>query len=142
MCRYYIPVYANTNVRLAGAELDYNAWYTFTGIDPVTGVPVVGPQVGPRNYTSDGEIKDPRTVVDNNLEPMYQDEFIAGWQWQFAPNWTLGMRGVYRELKSGMDDMCAGSGAHDWALANGYSAAHADAIADALSHCFLTNRCV
>lgn len=137
--RYYIPVYANTNVRLAGAELDYNEWHTFTGIDPVTGVPVLGPQVGPRNYTSDGQIKDPRTVVDNNLEPMYQDEFIAGWQWQFAPNWTLGMRGVYRELKSGMDDLCAGSGAHDWAVANGYSAAHADAIAEALSHCFLTN---
>ena len=137
--RYYIPVYANTNVRLAGAELDYNEWYTFTAIDPVTGIPTVGPQVGPRNYSSDGEIKDPRTVVDNNLEPMYQDEFIAGWQWQFAPKWTLGMRGVYRELKSGMDDMCAGSGAETWALANGYSADHAAAIAEALSHCFLTN---
>ena len=137
--RYYIPVYANTNVRLAGAELDYNEWYLFTGIDPVTGVPTLGSQVGGRNYTSNGEVPDPRTVVDNNLEPMYQDEFIAGMQWQFAPRWTAGVRGVYRKLRAGMDDICSGDGAHAWALANGYSQAHADAIAAALSHCFLTN---
>jgi len=138
--RYYIPVYANTNVRLAGAELDYNEWYTFTGIDPVTGAPInLGPQVGPRNYSSNGEVADPRTVVDNNLKPMYQDEYILGWQWEFVPNWTAGVRGVYRELRAGMDDICAGDGAHAWALANGYSADEADAIAGALGHCFLTN---
>ncbi len=40
--RYYIPVYANTNVRLAGSELDYIEFYQFTGIDPVTGAPTLG----------------------------------------------------------------------------------------------------
>lgn len=137
--RYYIPVYANTNVRLAGAETAWREWYTFTGIDPITGTPVLGEQIGQRRYTSTGEVVDPRSVVDSNLKPMYQDEFIAGWQWQFAPKWTTGVRAVYRKLGAGMDDLCAGDGAREWALANDYSAAQANAIATALSHCFLTN---
>lgn len=137
--RYYIPVYANTNVRLAGAELDYQEWYRFTAIDPVTGTPTLGAQVGSRYVTSDGEVPDPRSVVDNNLSPMYQDEFIAGAQWMFMPNWTAGVRGIYRKLKSGMDDICSGAGAEQWALANGYTATQAAAIYDALDHCFLTN---
>ncbi|WP_125077267.1 TonB-dependent receptor [Pseudoxanthomonas sp. SGT-18] len=137
--RYYIPVYANTNVRLAGPELDYTEWYTFTGIDPATGIPVLGEQVGPRNYTSTGEIPDPRTVVDNNLDPMYQDEYIIGTQFTFAPNWTAGFRAIRRELQSGMDDICTGDGAANWALANGYSEEQAEAIYGALEHCFLTN---
>jgi hypothetical protein len=137
--RYYIPVYANTNVRLAGAELDYQDWYRFTGIDPETGAPILGEQVGTRFVNSDGEVPDPRAVVDNNLSPMYQDEYIGGVQWQFAPKWTAGVRGIYRQLKSGMDDICTGAGAEAWALDNGYTADQAAAIGGALEHCFLTN---
>lgn len=137
--RYYIPVYANTNVRLAGAELDYQEWYRFSAIDPVTGVPTTTGQVGTTYVTSDGEVPDPRAVVDNNLSPMFQDEYIAGVQYQFAPLWTAGVRGIYRELKSGMDDICSGTGAEAWALDNGYTADQAGAIHDALDHCFLTN---
>ena len=29
--RYYIPVYANTNVRLSGRENDYTEWYAYGG---------------------------------------------------------------------------------------------------------------
>ncbi|GGD35865.1 TonB-dependent receptor [Pseudoxanthomonas indica] len=137
--RYYIPVYSNTNVRLAGAELDYQEFYTFSAIDPVTGVPTLGTEIGTRSYTSSGEVPDPRAVVDNDLDPMYQDEYIAGIQFQLAPNWTAGVRAIYRELKSGMDDICSGDGAEAWALQNGYSEDQAGAIAEALSHCFLTN---
>ena len=100
---------------------------------------MLGEQVGPRNYTSTGEIPDPRTVVDNNLDPMYQDEYIIGTQFTFAPNWTAGFRAIRRELQSGMDDICTGDGAANWALANGYSEEQAEAIYGALEHCFLTN---
>src|SRR5690606_41701640 len=137
--RYYIPVYANTDVRLAGRGLEYTGWYTFTGIDPATGSPVLGEQVGPRNYTSTGEIPDPRTVVDNNLDPMYQDEYIIRTQFTFAPNWTAGFRAIRRELQSGMVDICTGDGAANCALAHGYSEEQAEAIYEALEHCVLTN---
>lgn len=137
--RYYIPVYANTNVRLAGAELFYEEYYTFSSIDLTTGAPGGVNQLGDRFYYSDGVVADPRTVVDANLSPMYQDEFILGFQQQVNDNWTIGVRGVYRDLKSGMDDICNYNEPYYWALDNGYDEDEADAIASAVNHCFLTN---
>ena len=137
--RYYIPVYANTNVRLAGSELDYQEFYAFTAIDPVTGVPTLGAQIGQRFVTSDGNVPDPRGVVDNEISPLYQDEYILGMQMQISDLWSVGLRGIKRDLKSGMDDVCNYDQPYEWALANGYTAAQADAIGSAVNHCFLTN---
>ncbi|QNN47641.1 TonB-dependent receptor [Thermomonas brevis] len=137
--RYYIPVYANTNVRLAGSELDYIEYYTFTGIDPATGAPTLGTKIGDRFYTGDGDVPDPKAVVDNELTPMYQDEYILGMQLALSEKWSLGLRGIHRNLKSGMDDVCDGTGAQKWAVANGYTPDEAEAIRDAIGHCFLTN---
>jgi hypothetical protein len=137
--RYYIPVYSNTNVRLSGAETDWNEWYTFTSIDPATGNPGGTTQLGTRYYTSNGVLPDPRTVVDAGLSPMYQDELILGYQQQLNENWTAGVRAIYRDLKSGMDDICNFYEPYYWALDNGYSEDDAYAIAAAINHCFLTN---
>lgn len=137
--RYYIPVYANTNVRLAGSELDYIEYYTFTGIDPVTGAPTLGNQIGQRFYNSEGGVPDPRGVVDNEIKPMYQDEYIVGAQMALGEKWSLGIRAIKRELKAGMDDVCDGSGAEAWALQNGYDEDQAANIRAAIDHCFLTN---
>ncbi len=42
--RYFIPVAVNTNVRLAGGELDYDAYYQFAGLmadnTPILGAPI------------------------------------------------------------------------------------------------------
>lgn len=137
--RYYIPVYANTNVRLAGSELDYIEYYTFTGIDPDTGAPVLGTRLGDRFYNSEGGVPDPKGVVDNELTPMFQDEYIVGMQLALGEKWALGVRAIHRDLKSGMDDVCDGAGAQTWALANGYTPEEAEAIGGAIEHCFLTN---
>lgn len=137
--RYYIPVYANTNVRLAGSETDYHEFYQFTGIDPETGVPVLGPQIGGRQVTSAGGVPDPRGIVDNELSPMFQDEFILGFQKQLTEKWSMGVRGIYRDLQSGMDDVCNFDEPYAWALSEGYTADQAYAIGAAVNHCFLTN---
>ena len=137
--RYYIPVYANTNVRLAGSETDYHTFYTFTGIDAVTGKPTLGAEIGTRHNTSSGGVPDPRTVVDNNLSPMYQDEYILGYQMQLSPLWSMGVRGIYRDLKSGMDDVCNYDEPYAWAISSGYTPTQATAIGNAVNHCFLTN---
>ena len=137
--RYFIPVYANTNVRLAGSETDYTDWYTFDGIDPVTGAPVGATQFGDRVVVSDGVVPDPRAVVDNELDPLYQDEYILGVQQQVGDLWSVGVSYIWRELGSTVDDMCDGSQAYEWALENGYSDDQAGQIYNALSHCFLTN---
>lgn len=137
--RYYIPVYANTNVRLAGSELDYIEYYTFSGIDPATGAPTLGTKLGDRFHNSEGGVPDPKGVVDNELTPMYQDEYIVGMQMALGEKWSLGVRGIHRSLKSGMDDVCDGAGAQAWAAANGFTPGEAQAIRDAIDHCFLTN---
>jgi len=139
--RYYIPVMSNTNTRLSGAELDYTDFYAYTGSNGSDRfqLPGMGAQLGQRQLTSNGEAGDPRSVVDPDIEPMYQDEFILGVQQALAGRWSVGAKVTYRKLKSVMDDMCNDEGARDWALGNGFNAAQASLIGDAIGHCFLYN---
>ncbi len=139
--RYYIPVMSNTNVRLSGAELDYTDYYRYTGTNSSDAFqnPGRGAQLGSRVVSSNGEAGDPRSVVDPNIKPMYQDEFILGMQQALSNRWSVGVKGTYRKLKKVMDDMCNGPGAEQWALANGYNASQAALIGGAIDHCFLYN---
>lgn len=139
--RYYIPVYANTNVRLSGTETFYTDFFRFNGTFSTDGksVPSLGSQLGARVVTSNGVTPDPRTVVDPNLKPMYQDEFIAGFQHALSNRWTVGVKYTHRNLGSGMDDICEGALAEAWALKNGYSASQAANIGATVAHCFLYN---
>ena len=139
--RYYIPVYANTNVRLAGKQLDYSDYFVYSGALSADRfqIPGLGAQLGSRKVNSDGSAPDPRTIVDPNIKPLFQDEFILGFQRALADGWTYGLKYTHRELKSAMDDICAGGNAKAWALANGYTASQATAIGNTVDHCFLAN---
>lgn len=139
--RYYIPVYANTNVRLSGTELDYRDFYAYGGSLSADRFqrPALGAQLGGRVYSSNGETPNPLSVVDPNIKPMFQDEFILGFQKALANNWSFGVKYTHRKLGSGMDDICNDEGPAIWAEANGYTAAQAAAIGGAIGHCFLYN---
>lgn len=139
--RYYLPVYSNTNVRLAGAETDYSEYYQFGGSYATDRFqrPVLGPQLGGRATVSTGETPDPRSVVDTKIKPMYQDEFIIGMQKALAQGWSFGAKYTHRRLGQSMDDICNDEGPTQWALDNGYSAGQAAAIGSAVGHCFLYN---
>lgn len=139
--RYYIPVMSNTNVRLSGAETDYRDVYAYGGSlsNDKFRIPALGTKLGNRLVTGDGTAGDPRSVVDPDIKPMYQDEYILGIQQALANRWVVGAKVTYRKLQSVMDDMCNGPGASDWALANGYTAAQAAIIGDTVDHCFLYN---
>ena len=139
--RYYIPVYANTNVRLSGAETFYGDFFRFAGGFSTDGksVPNIGAQLGNRVVTSDGAAKDPRTVVDPNIKPLFQDEFIVGFQQALPDRWSYGVKFTTRKLKSAIDDICEGTLAAEWASANGFSAAQAARIKSTIGNCFLYN---
>lgn len=139
--RYYIPVYANTNVRLAGSETDYSEFYAYGGsVGPLPyQVPVLGAQLGTRAVVSTGESPNPLSVVDPNIKPMHQDELILGFQKALNNGWSVGVKYTYRKLKDAMDDICNDEGPGVWAAANGYTAAQAAAIGGAIGHCFLYN---
>jgi hypothetical protein len=135
--RYYIPVASNTNVRGSGGDNTAVNYYHYSGlIDPVTGAPVggLGTQIGP-NDTSFPVAPDPRTVAANNLTPMFQDEFILGFQREMGNNWTLGARAIYRIVKNGMDDYCGHQAFQTWAADNG----HTNFDSSTMARCLLIN---
>src|SRR3546814_13271303 len=89
----------NTNMRLAGAELDYTDYYVFDGTfsNDQYELPGTGAQLGNRFLVSPGTTPDPRGVVDPDLDPMFQAELILGFQVQLTQNWMGGVRGVDRK---------------------------------------------
>ena len=96
-------------------------YYTYTGIDPVTGVPTgltkIPVSTAPGNaiclgtnmYSGNldcGVAKDPRARVAADLKPSYQDELILGMDQVVNANWNWGVKGTYRQLRSVVDDSC------------------------------------
>ncbi|MDR6113532.1 carboxypeptidase regulatory-like domain-containing protein [Sphingomonas sp. SORGH_AS_0789] len=98
--RLFIPVAANTNIRLAGGETYYTRTNVFNGLDgnniPVLGAPVLYagaaacPDTGIRNcdVTGTGRAPDTRSVVAQGLKPQSADEMIIGYEkrvdrWRF-----------------------------------------------------------
>ncbi len=89
---------------------------------------------------ADGSIKDPRTIVDANLEPMYQDEYIIGYQTAVGKNWSVGVRGIYRDLISTIEDVAIDAALNEYAVAKGYGPGTAlDFEAGGFDYYVLTN---
>ena len=145
--RYYIPVYANTNARLAGTELFTQDYYRFTGGFSADGksVPGMAEKLGNTDVLSDGKPRNPATLVDLDLQPMFQDEFVVGMQRAIGSGWVVGAKYTNRKLKNAMDDYGDGTLAGKWAAetkakgGGGYTAAQAAAIQDRVDGYVLMN---
>ena len=124
--RYALPLTPSVAVRGASASIftreDYNfdsADGLFNGsIDPITGAPLDADGVpytsGDGNSRNNfryvngefGTAKNANTIASQNLDPMYQDEYILGFQKALTDHFSLGVRGIYRDLKAAIDDNC------------------------------------
>ena len=113
--RYFLPVAVNTNQRLAGAEFFIQDTWTLDrsggpndvnadGIHDTTEEPILGTFLGGNNF-GDGTLKSTASSVDAEIDPMYVDEFILGYEQQMWDGWTLGIKGTYRELGTAIDDV-------------------------------------
>jgi hypothetical protein len=127
--RYALPLTATVAVRGASASLFAEQFYSFTGVDPVTGAPTGIVNLGNPNcggcdtrYLNNefGVAKDARTIADQELQPMYQDEYILGLQAQLTDHVSAGARAIYRDLRAAIDDQCDYGPILEWAEANGY----------------------
>ena len=118
--RYFIPVASNTNIRATRGESYTEAYYTYTGRDPVTQKPLNLKQIGKTSIISDGGLALPSTIADINLSPMSQDEYILGFQKAVAKGWTAGVKYTHRKINNGMDDWCDPASVGTWMKANGY----------------------
>ena len=111
---YYLPIATNTSIRASSGEI-----YTDTYYDtPVTGFamgadgrPVLGAQVA-NFYYSPPSAPDPRSVAEEDLKPMFEREFVLGYEHEFhdglLADWTLGARIVHRSLESTVEDTVIG----------------------------------
>lgn len=127
--RYYLPVANVINIKQGGALLDERTFYGFDGWeirerDGVTyAVPILGTEFGFSNDQGDGTVGDLRAEVDADMDPVYQDELILGFQQQLSAAWSWGVRGIYRKLNNAIDDINitathCGRVASNWVMAN------------------------
>ena len=107
--RYYLALPDNAAERAANTSTYITTHYSYTGIDPATGIPTGLTLLSPPS-SPDGEFglpKDPDQVTARNLKPEYLDEFIAGFDKQLNESWTYGAKAMWRDLKSAIDDECS-----------------------------------
>ena len=116
--RYFLPVAVNTNVRLAGSELDYDAYYRLTGQNsdstPILGAPITTgagfeacPTGGPAGTScvvrNDGTVPGTSTTVASNLKSQSTDEFIIGAEHR-SGRMKFGIFGTYTKLNNSLED--------------------------------------
>ena len=106
--RYALPLTADVATRGASQSLFTREEFTYTGFDPVTGAPTGLTSLGTFRYINGeaGTPKNAKTIASKNLDPMYQDEFILGFQKTLTDHFSLGVRGIFRDLKAAIDDNC------------------------------------
>lgn len=118
--RYHLPVASNTNVRLAGGELFTEEYFVLTSVN-ADGTPVIGAKLGNTNLLSDGTVKDRREIVDLDIKPMYQDEFIIGALHALNKDVSIGAKFTHRIISgTAMDDMIVDHALTAWAQTHGF----------------------
>jgi len=134
--RYHLAVPSNVAIRGASASLYEREWFTFDGVDPVTGVPIGTTPISSISYANgaDGRTPDPKQVAARNLKAYYQDEFILGFDKQLSSDWAFGARAIYRKLRSSIDDFCDVRPFQHYAEANGVDFSQAN-----IDRCFIFN---
>ncbi|QDE38079.1 TonB-dependent receptor [Luteibacter pinisoli] len=115
---YSLPLDGNVALRGASASLYQIKYFSYTGVDPVTGAPL-GLGALPPAYAAAfpartgttyangeaGVVPNPTAVATQDLKPFKQREFILGAQQQ-VEDWTLGVKAIYRRILTGIDDSC------------------------------------
>lgn len=118
--RYFLQIPANTNVRLAGGETYYSDYYVLNGVN-ADSTPVLGAQIGNRVTTGNGIVPDTSTIVNAGIGPMYQDEFVLGYERALNKKWSASVTAVFRDLKQVIEDEAVDAALLKYAAAKGYN---------------------
>lgn len=112
--RYYFPIANGLAAREGGGTLDEIRYFELAGLDSnstsggLTNItPVLGSQLGDTvTFGAAGSGRDDiNQVVDKDLDPIYQDELILGFEQMLSDNWKGGVRGIYRHFNNAIEDM-------------------------------------
>ena len=116
--QYYLPIASNTNIRLSGAEFFTEEWYVAQGINNGDGgdwSPINRGQTLEFTVFGDGEVPDEREIRDTGIKPMFQNEYILGYQTRVGELYTLGARAVHRNLGRGIEDIAVDAALNEYA---------------------------
>ncbi len=122
---YYLPIALNTSIRASSGEIYTDQYFqtdrTVTCATTATcstlvidsnGFPVVGAQIGDTIFYSPPGAPDPRSVIERDLDPMYEQEFTLGLDHDFTSGllngWTMGITFTHRNLESTIEDTAIG----------------------------------
>lgn len=132
--RYYLPVAANTNIRLAGAELDFTRYNVLNGIN-ANGTPIIGapintvpgatacPSGGGTNCSiiSDGVATPTESTVSKSLQSQSVDEYIIGAERKFGGGWSAGLYYTRSRLNAALEDAAIDAAINSYCAAEGIS---------------------
>lgn len=121
--RYHLTVPNTVAQRGASGSTYTNEYFSYTSIDPATGIPQGIQAIGNGPYSANseyGQAPNPNAIAATDLKPYYQDEVVLGFEKLFNENLAGGVRYVYRNLGSMIDDICDPRGAIAWGVANGF----------------------
>ncbi|SEA46114.1 TonB-dependent receptor [Microbulbifer marinus] len=112
---YYLPIASNTNIRMAGNELFTQEYFDWDGscLNADSTPCNLGDSYG-LGYFADGSVPDTRSLVDTNIEPMYQSEFILGYEYVMDNGIQLGVKGMYRNLETSIEDVAIDAAVIDY----------------------------
>ncbi len=121
--RYHLLVASNTNIRLAGSELFTQEWYTRDAPISADGGTNVRNRTDQTTVYGDGSVEDVRTTIDLDIEPMFQDEVIFGYERQISGEYVASATYAFRDLRRGIEDITIDEaigepGAFHYVLAN------------------------
>jgi outer membrane receptor protein involved in Fe transport len=116
---YYLPIASNTSIRASSGELFEDRYFQAIRNAAGTlqlnpdGTPQLGAQLGDPDYLSPPGVPDPRTVAIADIKPMFEREFIIGYEKSFQSDnwlgdWSAGVRYIHRNLESAIEDTAIG----------------------------------
>ena len=141
--RYFLPIAVNTNVRLAGSELDYDAYFRLTGLNanntPILGAAIttgagfeVCPPGGPAGTAcvvrNDGSVPGTGSTVSANLKAQSTDEIIFGAEHRIGSRLKIGAFFTYTKLNDSLEDAALDQAIIPFCIAQGNTGAACSAI--------------
>lgn len=103
--RYHLPVPSAISIFLGSPWLLTEDWYALEHPIAADGSTMLGTRIGETNVIADGSSPDVRTLVDQDIEPMAQDEFILGFERILREDYIVGVTLTYRDLAQGIEDI-------------------------------------
>jgi len=118
--RYHLQLPTNVAIRQAGASLNTREFFTYTGVDPVTGAPTGLTAISGVTSANNefGQAKDPLDAAAVGMSSHYQDEISLGFEKAFSPSLNFGAKVTYRTLRGTIDDFCDQRPFDAWAVRN------------------------